>query len=98
VTQSLFVAEKLLSNAAREFGVPVRVYRSGFVGWHSRTRAVDRNGYLVRLLQQMAFSGELLYRACFTPSSRLAVFSLFAESFPALPPRQFNDIEVCLLL
>lgn len=60
VTQSFFVAEKLLAAAAREHGVPLRVYRPGFVGWHSKTRAVDRDGYLARLLAQMAHSGPSL--------------------------------------
>jgi hypothetical protein len=88
VTQSLFVAEKLLAAAAREHGVPLRVYRPGFVGWHSKTRAVDRDGYLARLLAQMAHSGPfVLLQYC------ALAHGFLAEGFPTLPARMYNDIE-----
>ena len=76
------MAEKLVRNAASEYELAVRVYRPGFVTWHSRTGAAPQSSFVARLAAEIARSGHFPAIAAKQPSDIEAGDGIFLNLTP----------------
>jgi hypothetical protein len=86
----LFVAEKLLHQAAITFGLPSSVYRSGFA-LPSSTGAIDANGFIARYQSQIRTTGNPF--AVLPLRSGIISENVVIGRYPQYVTKQPNDIE-----